>query len=175
MNEIQCPQCSVVNPASAKECRQCRFSFGGLPASSSFTRENETFPLRNPAFQTVVAPDNQTGRKTYFWYRIYCSFLAILYSALAVLGAVAIAGSYGVNVDKPADAFRGGVILLAFGGIFAVIYLTGVILSPRPASWIFGIVLIALGMTSVCFLPFVLPLLIFWLKPETQIYFGRKK
>jgi hypothetical protein len=28
-------------------------------------------------------------------------------------------------------------------------------------------------MTSACFLPFCIPLLIFWLKPEAKHYFGR--
>jgi 1-acyl-sn-glycerol-3-phosphate acyltransferase len=39
---------------------------------------------------------------------------------------------------------------------------------PRKWVWIYGIVLIALGMTSICFLPFLIPLLIFWCKPEVR-------
>jgi hypothetical protein len=33
--------------------------------------------------------------------------------------------------------------------------------------------MMAIGMTSCCFLPFLIPLLIYWLKPETKAYFGR--
>jgi hypothetical protein len=33
-------------------------------------------------------------------------------------------------------------------------------------------VIICLGMTSACFLPVCIPLLIFWIKPETKLYFG---
>jgi hypothetical protein len=37
--------------------------------------------------------------------------------------------------------------------------------------WIYGIVLIALGMTSACFVPACIPLLIYWLKPDAKSYF----
>lgn len=46
-------------------------------------------------------------------------------------------------------------------------------LIPRPWVWIFDLVLICMGMTSVCFLPMCIPLLIHWLKPETKAWFGR--
>lgn len=174
MNGIRCPQCSLVNSLSAVECKQCHFPFGNLPAATFVSvPESGISQPQNFAFQNAAAPAGETGRKTYFWYRMYCSALVILYLMLAIIGAVAIAGSYGSNVENPRDSFNGGVFLLVLGGIFAVIFLTGVILSPKPSSWIFGIVLIALGMTSGCFLPFTLPLLFFWLKPATRIYFGR--
>jgi hypothetical protein len=35
-------------------------------------------------------------------------------------------------------------------------------------------VLICIGMNSCCLLPASIPLLIFWIKPETKTYFGRK-
>lgn len=82
-------------------------------------------------------------------------------------------GAHGPTVEHPQDAFNGGLFLLIAGAIFFIIYLVGILLPPKPASWIFGIVLIALGMMGVCFLPFTLPLIFFWLKPETQKYFGR--
>jgi hypothetical protein len=175
MNGIRCPQCSVVNSVSAIECRQCHYPFGNLPSDAFVTvPETDIFRSQSPGFQTAPA-ENSTGRKTYFWYRMYCSALVVLYLAMAVVGAIAMVGSYGANVEKPQDAFNGGVFLLVLGLVLAVIFIIGVILSPKPMSWIFGIVLIALGMTSVCFLPFTLPLLVFWIKPETQRYFGRKK
>lgn len=174
MNGIQCPRCSVVNSTSALDCRQCHFPFGNLSSTAFVTvPESEIFRSQSPNFQANIRADNQTGRKVYFWYRVYCSALVVLYLVAAILGAIAIVGSYGANVEKPEDAFKGGIVLLIFGGVLAVVYLTGVILSPKSATWIWGIVLIALGMISVCLLPFTLPLLLFWLKPATQNYFGR--
>lgn len=171
MQEILCPQCSVVNLPSATECRQCHRPFDNLPPSAFIT---DKFSLPNPAYQMPLSADIKTGSRTYFWYRMYCAALSVLYVSIAVIGVVAMIGSYG-NVEKPQDAFTGGVFLLILGAVLAAIFLAGIILSPKPASWILGIVLIALGMTSVCFLPFTLPLLFFWLKPETQTYFGRRK
>jgi hypothetical protein len=43
----------------------------------------------------------------------------------------------------------------------------------RPWAWIFGLVLICIGLTSLCCLPVAIPLLLSWLKPETKSYFGR--
>ena len=40
--------------------------------------------------------------------------------------------------------------------------------------WIYDLIIICLGMTSACFWPAVIPLLIFWLKPETKRHFGRR-
>jgi hypothetical protein len=46
------------------------------------------------------------------------------------------------------------------------------ILRPRPWLWTYNLVVICVGMTSACFLPFCIPLLIFWLKPEVKAHFG---
>ncbi|MGI8556103.1 MAG: hypothetical protein ACR2LT_07085 [Pyrinomonadaceae bacterium] len=166
MNGIRCPQCSLVNSLSAAECKQCHFPLGNLPASAFITvPEPNIFGTQSAGFQAVNPPAGETGRKTYFWYRMYCAALVILYLILAITGAIAVIDSYGGNVENPRDAFTSGVFLLILGGI----------LSPRPASWILGIVLIALGMTSLCLVPFTLPLLFFWLKPQTRNYFGRDK
>jgi hypothetical protein len=39
--------------------------------------------------------------------------------------------------------------------------------------WVYDIVLICLGMTSVCCMPVTIPLLIFWIKPDAKAWFGR--
>ena len=174
MNGIRCPQCSLINSPAAVECKQCHFPFGNLPAETNLVApQSNVFQSQSPNFQATNQSESKTGRKTYFWYRMYCSALVVLYLIIAITGAVAIAGSHGSNVENPRDALTGGVMMLVFGGIFAAVYLIGVILSPKPSSWILGIVLLALGMISVCFLPLTVPLLFFWMKPETQRYFGR--
>ena len=66
-----------------------------------------------------------------------------------------------------------GVIYAIMGLVFAIVFAVGLFLPRKPWGWIMGIVLIALGMTSVCCLPATIPLLIFWLKPDAKAYFGR--
>jgi len=46
-------------------------------------------------------------------------------------------------------------------------------LRPKPWVWIYDLVIICMGMTSACFLPAAIPLLIYWLKPEVKAHFGR--
>ncbi|MGB7159266.1 MAG: hypothetical protein WBD40_14450 [Tepidisphaeraceae bacterium] len=46
-------------------------------------------------------------------------------------------------------------------------------LPRRPWVWIYDLVLICLGLTSICCMPATIPLLIFWLKPEAKAWFGK--
>ncbi len=117
--------------------------------------------------------NNETGRKTFFWYRVYCAVLVAIYLLVTVAGiALAImkpaTGEYSVE-----QTTMMGVIYAVLGAIFFIIFAVALFLPPKPYNWIIGIVMIALGMTSCCFLPFCIPLLIFWLKPETKAFFGR--
>ena len=77
---------------------------------------------------------------------------------------------------NPEDAFMmpilGGVYA-AFGLVFAGAFAVGLLMPRKPWAWIYGIVLIALGMTSACCIPATIPLLIFWIKPEAKAFFGR--
>ena len=113
-----------------------------------------------------------------FWYRVYCGFMAALY-ALVMVGGVAflllspeIAGS---EKDELPQA-----VLLAYGAFLVVLglFLTAAFaapffLAPRSWVWVYGIVLIAIGLTSCCLWPATIPMLVYWLKPEARAYFGR--
>jgi hypothetical protein len=59
------------------------------------------------------------------------------------------------------------------GAALAVVFAVALFLPRRRWNWIVGIVIIALGMTSCCFAPFLIPLIVYWVKPETKAYFGR--
>lgn len=66
-----------------------------------------------------------------------------------------------------------GALMLLIGlGLFAACLLP-LLVSPRSWLWTYDLVIICLGMSSACFLPACIPLLIFWLKPDTKRYFGR--
>ena len=66
-----------------------------------------------------------------------------------------------------------GIGLLLIGVVFMGAFGFGLFVPARRWGWIYGIVLIAVGLTSCCLLPATIPLLIFWLKPETQAFYGR--
>ena len=109
------------------------------------------------------------------WYIVYCVAMALLY--LFVIGA----GIFLLTVD-PAwleeDAMLlwiEGILFIGLGLLLMVLFAIAPFLPKKPWVWIYGIVLIGLGMTSACCLPATIPLLIFWIKPETQQFFGRKQ
>ena len=66
-----------------------------------------------------------------------------------------------------------GSVLLLMGLGLLVASLLPLVLRPRPWLWTYDLVIICLGMTSACFLPACIPLLIFWLKPGMKSYFGK--
>ena len=49
----------------------------------------------------------------------------------------------------------------------------GIIAAGNPWAWIYGMVLICIGLTSPCCLPVTIPLLIGWIKDDAKAYFGR--
>jgi hypothetical protein len=110
-----------------------------------------------------------------FWYRMYAGAMAFLYAAVT-LGGLAMIFFRDELADQATpveEILITGVILIAMGGLFFVIFALGTFIPSRPWAWIVGIILIGVGMTSCCCLPASIPLLVFWLKPEAQAYFGR--
>ena len=117
----------------------------------------------------------ETARRTFFWYRVYCAVLAVLYLAFMVLGIVlATVPLDDLSRDRE-QMFIIGVVYAIIGAIFFVVFAVASFLPPKPYNWIVGIVMLAIGMTSCCLWPATIPLLIFWIKPETQAFFGRKQ
>ncbi len=175
MNGIRCPQCRVINALSSLECQQCHFPFSNLPPTAFVSVPVEqTFQAQGLNFSPAISPDNETGRKTFFWYRVYCGVMVALYLALVALGVfLTVAQPSSGSKDAEAMMFA-GIIYGVLGVIFLIIFGVALFLPRKPWNWIVGIVMMALGMTSCCFLPFLIPLLIYWLKPETKAYFGRK-
>ncbi len=120
-----------------------------------------------------ISQDNQIARKTFFWYRVYCASLASIYLALMVFGII-IAVLQPVNKEYSAqEMLIMGIIYAILGAVFLLIFTVALFLPPKPYNWIVGIVMIAIGMTSCCFVPFLIPLMIYWVKPETKAFFGR--
>jgi hypothetical protein len=86
----------------------------------------------------------------------------------------AMPGYHGAGTPGNPRGITAGWVIIGAAIVFSFPFMAGLVLPRKPWTWMFGIVLMALGMTSICFLPFVAALLIFWIKPETQAYFGRK-
>ncbi len=118
--------------------------------------------------------NNSIGRRTVFWFRAYCALMSLIYLFCIALGAyLVIAQPANKKFDDAAETVIAGGVYIVVGAVLFVIFAAGLVLPKNRWTWIYNIVLIAIGMTSCCFLPITVPLLIFWLKPETKALFGR--
>jgi len=116
---------------------------------------------------------NETGRKTFFWYRVYCAVLAFLYLAVIVLGIVLAIYQPPSREYSSQEMLFVGIVYAVVGAFCFLAFAVALFLLPKPYNWIVGIVMMAIGMTSCCFIPFLVPLFIYWVKPETKAFFGR--
>ena len=114
----------------------------------------------------------------WMWFRVYSGAMAFMYLVVAGFGVffMVTGPQIAAASDNPADAaiipFM-GLVYGVLGVVFMAVFAVGLGLPRKPWGWIYGIVLIGLGMTSVCCLPATIPLLVFWIKPETKAFFGR--
>ncbi len=114
------------------------------------------------------------------WYRVYAAILAVIYAVLllaCIVGtffAFRAPADFWQNADMPPFFLYGYLVFLSLlslvlGGVFVASFFI-----PRQSwAWTYHIVLICLGLSSACFIPICVPLLIYWLKPEAKAYFGK--
>lgn len=107
------------------------------------------------------------------WFMAYCILMALLYGVLAVMGIVILLIPTASQSPDQMVAMIQGVVLIVMGVALAGLFGVAPFLPRRPWVWIYDLVLICLGLTSVCCLPATIPLLILWIKPEAKAWFGR--
>lgn len=125
-------------------------------------------PSQTPALNPEL------GGKVWRWYVAYCVLMALVYLACAVGGGFLAFFPFAFMREAELTQFRlqGGIMLL-MGTLFLAVFAAAPFLPKKPWNWIVGMVLICLGLTSCCFMPISIPLLIQWLKPEVKAFFGR--
>jgi len=123
-----------------------------------------------------MAPMKATSRPSVvIWYKVYgaVSVLFYLLIGLAFISGMIFDPTFTKGVEYP-EAFRifawfFSTFIVMLGALFAVSFFLG----RSPSAWVYHLVLICLGLSSGLFIVGCIPLLIFWLKPETKAYFGR--
>lgn len=117
-----------------------------------------------------------TAPPVYMWYKVYCIAMVVMF--LFVVGAglfFLLGGSFiAKNAEDRTTFMILGPIYIIMGLVLLAPFAVAPFLSPTPWVWIYGLVLICLGMTSSCCLPACIPLLIYWIKPDVKKYFGRE-
>ena len=172
-----------MNRLSALQCLACSMPFSSLPQSAFVETETDreraysTFgnePYAPMSYANAYQEPSEIGRKTFYWYRVYCGALAALYALVATAGLFVAYIQPSSSTQSAEESLIMGLIYAIVGTIFFAVFLVASILPAKPYNWIVGIVMIAIGMTSCCMWPAVIPLLIYWIKPETREFFGRK-
>jgi cell division protein FtsW (lipid II flippase) len=120
----------------------------------------------------------QESPKVLTWYRVYCVLMALLYLLVAVIGGFIIVFGQQIAAEDPelsaAEALIMGWMFVAVGVVLIVPFVAALALPRRHWVWIYHLVMICIGLTSVCCLPVTVPLLIFWIKPETKAWFDTR-
>ncbi len=113
--------------------------------------------------------------KAVTWYRVYCLASAIMNGALALASLGAILGRDRLASEAvPVWVFvLAGAMFLPVGLVFGAVALWLPTIPPDRRAWALHLTNIVLGVGSVCLTPLCLPLLVAWLKPDVQAYFGR--
>lgn len=128
-------------------------------------------PYKSPQAMEAKIPPG--ARPPHWWlFQLYCGYMVFLYVGLALLGVFLLSISPQLNGEDRFEATLWGAMLIIVSLPFAVLFVFGFFLPKRP--WAFGVsmALICLGLTGCAAWPFAIPLLIFWLKPETKQYFA---
>lgn len=123
----------------------------------------------NPVIQQELKP----APKVWKWYVVYCIFMTFLYLAVVLIGLAMLSHSKNLSGDEADQVRVQGFVMVFMGGLMFWPFVAAPFLPKRPWAWMYGMVLICLSLSSCCFLPATIPLLIHWNKPENKYYFGR--
>lgn len=177
MSHTKCPHCGLVNWMTPVVCERC-----GAPLDSDAREESAPesarpdFPLLTLGSYGITdsMSEEPQGPPVWKWYVAYCALMAIMYFLVVIVGVVlfAIAAGSEMNQREAQESLVLGLIYIVLGLLFLAPYAAAPFLPRRRWAWVVGIVLIGIGMTSMCCLPAAIPLLIFWLKPENKAFFG---
>jgi hypothetical protein len=137
------------------------------PANPNPYRSRDVAPVDN----RLAYPVYQRPPAVILWQLIYCGVMVFVYLGIAGIGVFLF-----VNADQLADPEMRPPELKVLGGMFfflgvllSALFSAGFIWRRGMSGWVLHIVLIAIGLTSVCCWPTNIPLLIFWIKHRDYI------
>lgn len=123
----------------------------------------------------TMAAGPETRPTVWWFFAVYCGFMGLIYAACLALGVAMIVFAEEMTRSDPTatpeQSVVFGVMLLAIGTPLMVFYLAAPFLPRKKWVWIYGIVAIAIGLTSACTLLAAIPLLIFWLRNDVKWWY----
>jgi hypothetical protein len=144
------------------------------PPDGSYPPTPPAYPPQVASYGALAYSQEPRVPGVWPWFIAYCVLMALMYAVLALAGVAILLGGPTQPNQDPLVALTQGACFLVFCVPLTVIYAVAPFLPRRPGVWVYDLVLICLGLTSICCLPATIPLLIFWMKPETKMWFGRE-
>lgn len=145
MQSLKCPNCGLVNWGDSQFCKRCGSDLWHL---------------------------SQDAPPVWRWFVAYSVLMALLYLFVIFLGGYFLTHPEILRGPRDDPEVMGAVFVVV-GLLMMLPFAAAPFLPRKPWVWVFDLVLICLGLTSACCLPASIPLLIFWLRPETKTFFGR--
>lgn len=126
--------------------------------------------MRPPVEHGAYAPPYASGGRpaVITWLRVYAVLTLLVYVTVTV-------GWILMTIHVPMQSGERVIVYAVCGSILVVlggINLLAAVAPYKPWGWIVGLIAICLGLSSCTALAAV-PLLLFWVKPETKAAFGR--
>jgi predicted Zn finger-like uncharacterized protein len=123
-----------------------------------------------PAYQPAYFPPPKPGAVTF--YLVYLILMIVLYLFVAAMGLlITLMPKTGMDPQDVQEMQIVGPVYLVAGIVFAIPFIVGLFINKGKAAWIYGIVMIAIGLTSCVCWPVSIPLLVFWLQDPTRRYY----
>lgn len=130
-------------------------------------------PPSKPTPNPIPVPTEAPG--VILWYRIYNVLTVVMYLVLTAF--FWWVKSSGLEFDSPEEEMEIAIyawVFLVIGLPLAFFHLVCSFMTHRRWHWVLGFFPIGIGLTGCC-MPVCIPLLIYWLKPETKAWLGRNQ
>lgn len=109
-------------------------------------------------------------------YVVYLILMIVIYAIVALMGIaffVEPAMFASGQTNDPMEMIIIGGVYAAMGLLLIGVYALPFFVGRRSWAWIYGIVLIAFGLTSCCLWPFLIPLIVYYVKAPARAWYGR--
>lgn len=174
MNSVKCPTCGLISPGTTGSCSGCGLMFESLPPDAYVSLPASELANPQGSYKDSTPRETELGKKIWFWYRVFCAAMAILNLGVALLGMFPLIAGIVIRDKEAMEMVAAGSIYIVLGIILAIPYIIAFFAPRKPWHWVYGMVLIAITLTSCACWPTSIPLLIYWLKPEGKWMFGRE-
>ena len=119
-----------------------------------------------------------------FWFTFYTGFMSVVYFGICLLGAFILiftediidpnTSPYSNQPTDDVEAIVMGVLYTGLGFLLMCMHLLPFFVGRKKWIWTYNFILICLGLTSCCFWPINIPLLMYWIKPECKDWYQAK-